>query len=441
MMCYVAARGNIRIFAAVICAGLCVVSSARADDGTVVTGIPNPSIATSLLDNGDPGGVRAALAVAGITYGINYTGDYYDVARGGFSRGSTFNGLLEVYGAADLEKVLGWRGANFHFNGYNIEGRGPSTAHIGNIFTVSNAEALATVRLFELWIEQSLFDNKLQIRAGQLGADSDFFISDNATLFINGTFGWPGIAGSDMIQGGPAYPLATPGVRLQFAPSDHLTVLAGVYNGSPANPKAVNPEADDRYGLNFRLSDPPLLMFEARYRYDAGLPGTVRLGGWQQSGDFKDQRTGARVDDDHAVYAVVDQQIWKGSGGGQGISVFGRISASPERQNLINFYFDAGVVTTGLIEGRDQDRFGVAFAYGQISDRAAAADRDAALPVVRDYEAALEVIYEAQIMPGWKLVPDVQYIWHPGGNIENPGKPGVAIGDAAVFGIRSTVNY
>jgi porin len=51
---------------------------------------------------------------------------------------------------------------------------------------------------------------------------------------------------------------------------------------------------------------------------------------------------------------------------------------------------------------------------------------------VRDYETNLELSYVAQIVPGWTLQPDFQYIWHPSG---------FAGRDAMVLGFRSVVNF
>lgn len=51
---------------------------------------------------------------------------------------------------------------------------------------------------------------------------------------------------------------------------------------------------------------------------------------------------------------------------------------------------------------------------------------------VRDFEANLELTYMAQIVPGWTVQPDFQYIWHPSG---------VAGRDARVFGVRSIVKF
>ena len=67
-------------------------------------------------------------------------------------------------------------------------------------------------------------------------------------------------------------------------------------------------------------------------------------------------------------------------------------------------------------------------------------DADLAAPTLpRDYEAVLEVNYTAQIVPGWILQPEFQYIWHPGGNAF--GDSGEQVKDAAVFGLRTVINY
>src|SRR5215210_5470595 len=57
--------------------------------------------------------------------------------------------------------------------------------------TASGIEALPSTRLYELWLEQKFFDDKVALRAGQLAADTEFLVSQYATVFVNATFGWP----------------------------------------------------------------------------------------------------------------------------------------------------------------------------------------------------------------------------------------------------------
>ena len=291
----------------VLSAGM--LSPAHADHAPI-TGLPEESIASSLPYDA----ARASLCAAGITYGLNYTGEYYNVTSGGLSRGSTFNGIVEAFTDLDLEKIIGWKGGTVHANVYYIHGEGPTTKRIGNIFAVTNIEGLETLRLDELWFEQALLDDKLKVKLGAIAADTEFFISETAGGFLNGTFGWAGIVASNMVQGGPAYPLTSMGVRVQFAPTENLTILAAVFNGSPANPFADDPQRDNRHGTDFRFGDGELLLVEGLFKYDVGLPGTIKLGGWRQfndDGEYVDFRTGDTVSGSHGLYAIVDQQVWK----------------------------------------------------------------------------------------------------------------------------------
>ena len=203
--------------------------NALADDAS-------PSIATSLPPTlATVGGLRPLLADRGVTFQLNYIGESLADAVGGTRRGAIYDGRLEVVVTADLEKALGWTGATVQANGYQIQGRGLSGAYIGNLLTVSNIEALPTTRLYEAWIEQK-FGGLAAVRVGQLAADTEFFTSGGAGLFINGAFGWPGIFAVDLPSGGPAYPLATPGVRLSLTPTPNATLLIGLYDGDPAGP-------------------------------------------------------------------------------------------------------------------------------------------------------------------------------------------------------------
>ncbi len=447
--------------------GLCTGAWAAEDDKKgPETGIPDPSIATSLPMNGDPGGHRARLAERGVTYQLNYIGEVLGNTTGGLSRGTVYDGRLEAVIEADLEKLAGLKGLFFHANGFWIHGEGLSTRHIGNFMAVSNAEALETVRLFELWLEQKFMGDKASVRVGQLAADSEFFISGYAGQFINGTFGWPAYMAADLPNGGPAYPLATPGIRLKLDPTPNLTLLAAVFNGDPAGP-SVDPQRANRHGTSFRVQDPALVMAEGQYKYNQdkgapGLAGTVRLGGWYHFGDFDDQRFGTdglslanplsnrnplQRGGNWGLYGVIDQQIWRPAGGepDKGVGVFARVAGSPSDRNLVDFYIDGGIVFSGVVPRRPDDSFGAAFAYARISGDARDFDRDliagGAIQPVRDHEAALEINYTAQIVPGWTITPEFQYIWHPGGNVSSTANPASAVGDAVVLGARTVVRY
>jgi porin len=449
---------------------LCNKGAIAQENPPPVNGIPSPSIATSLPANGDPGGMRWRLSEVGVTYGFIYTSEVIGNTTGGLRRGAIFEGLLEAYVEADLEKLAGFRGLSFFSNSFQIHGQGgPGNTLVGNMATISDIEALPSTRLSEIWLEQKLLGGAMSIRAGQLVADTEFLVSQYFGLFISKD--WPTITSEDLPSGGPAYPLSTPGVRLRIDPTKETSFLLALFNGDPAGPGLGDPQLRDRYGLNFRLRAPPFMIGELQYRYNqdkfsTGLAGGVRIGAWHHFDRFDDLRfdiygmslanplsagVPKRWQGESGIYAVIDQQLYRPTGGdaNSGIAIFSRIAGAQPDQSLIDFYLDGGIVFTGLIPGRPKDAFGGAFIYSHISNRASALDCDrnffsASLPQpVRDYELSLEFTYRAEIVQGWTLQPDLQFAFHPGGNAPNPNDPTglTPIRNATLLGLRTTIQY
>ncbi|MGH6791562.1 MAG: carbohydrate porin [Methyloceanibacter sp.] len=397
-------------------------------------------------------GARRALARHGVEVGGVYYGEAFG-NWGGFDQGVEYDGVLELYIKADMHKLGFWKGLCFHADGYQIHGNSITAANIGSLMPVSNLEATDATRLFELWFEQTLIKDKLKVKFGQLAADAEFVISEGGGYFLNGTWGWPSITAADLPSGGPAYPLATPGVRVAVNPNDKFGVMVAVYNGDPApqcNKAGGDPQRCNPHGLDFELDDPPLLMAEGGYTYNPnGLRGIIKVGGWNHFGDFEHQRfdsggaliavsgeSGRPLDNNWGLYGIIDQLIWRvpGSEDPKGVGVFARFIGAPADRNLIDFYFDGGLTFSGMIPGRPDDAFAVGFAYTGISDQVNAFDVDFDEPVARNYEALIEICYTYQIKPGWSVQPNFQYIFQPGGNV-------AGMEDATVLGARTSIAF
>lgn len=442
-----------------IIAGLCACLGAgplRAQQTPVPNdaGITIPSIATSLPQNGDPAGVRKRLSDRGITYNLIYTNDVLSNLSGGNKRGTIDQGKLEGQLTVNLEKLAGWQDLTLYANAFQIHNTGRIRRdYVGGMNTIAAIEAAPSTRLSELWLERKFLGGAASFRVGQLAADSEFFFSDLSNMFMQTD--WPTIGAVNQPSGGPAYPLSTPGMRLKLDPTKDTSFLLAVFNGDPAGPCAGDPDTCNRYGLNFRVRDPAFIIGEAQFRSnqgkdDNGLARTLKLGGWSHLGEFNDQRFAndgtllanpagsgipARHRGDFGIYGVVDQQIYRPRGGAldSGVSVFSRASVSPSDRNLVDLQVDAGIVFAGLIANRPNDRFGASVLYARFSDSVRGFDQDritfSGVPGnVRDYETNLELSYVAQVIPGWTVQPDLQYIWHPSG---------VAGRDAKVMGVRS----
>ena len=416
---------------------------------------------------GDWNGARTALKDKGIDVTLNYIGETLAVLSGGLDRRASYEGRLEFSVDTDLEKLIGWHGATTHVTVYQIHNGGRNAAeNVGSIFDPSNIDAVPTTRLFTAWFEQS-FADRFSLRIGQLAGDDEFIVSPTATGLINGTFGWAGILAANMLSGGPAYPLATPGARLKVNATENLTLLAAVFSGDPAGGNCNDiPQECNKHGTTFSFSGGSLWMGEAQYAFNQGkgakgLAGVYKLGFWYATADFADQHfgldgAGAVVSladpavvgplnhsGNWGIYGVADQMIWRGKD--SSINLFVRSGVSPSDRNLLSFYIDGGAGFKGVIPGRADDVLTFGFAYGKISADASALDRDMALldpPYpVRDYELLFEASYQAQIAPWWIVQPDIQYIVHPGGNVVDPNNPALTVGNAFVAGIRSTIKF
>ena len=420
-----------------------VPEAAKADDCEVShRGIPEDAALVT-----DPGGIRQALGSHGIQVGASYVGEVFGNPTGGFKQGTDYDGVLEVHLNANMEKLGLWKGLCFHTDGFQIHGRSITADNIGSLMPVSNLEATPATRLFEFWFEQHLFNDRLAVKVGQIAADAAYL--EDGGVFLNGTWGWPSITAFNLPSGGPAYPLATPGVRVAITPNDKFTLLIGVYNGDPAGPNCKgDPQVCNNNGLDFRLDDPPLLMVEGDYKYNQdGLAGTIKIGGLNHFGKFEDQRVSAteaprHLNNDYGLYGVIRQLIWRvpGSKEPNGVALFGRVVGMPSDRNLVDFYADGGIAFLGMIPNRPDDTLAIGVAYTGISNAVSAPDRDSGLPAVRNFETLLEICYTMQIAHGWTLQPDFQYIWQPGGNVPNASGNG-AVGDTVVLGARTGISF
>ncbi|MBR0816349.1 carbohydrate porin [Bradyrhizobium liaoningense] len=416
------------------------------------------------------------LANKGLNFGATYIADNIANVSGGVKRGAIHFGRLDLSVDADLDKLVGWTGGRFYANAFVIYGQGLSRNYVINLATISEIEALPDQRLYNAYFEQSFFGDRLNIRAGQQAADVEFFDSQTDDLFINGTFGWPAIKASNLPAGGPAPPIAVSGIRIKAALTDNITAFGAVFNGDPSGPGEADPQLRDHHGLAFRVNDAPWVIGQVRFNYDLDiggrpLAGNFTPGAWKHYGSFDSQRftaegqsiadpggTGipAKLRGNYGIFAVIEQVLYRPpevkdnttSASLPGITAFGRIAYSPPDRNLIDLYVDGGIGFVGFTPGRPLDRFGVAMAYMRISNTARNLDIDTQAftgveSPVRSNETLIEMIYEAHIKPGWLIAPYFQYVFRPSGGIPNPNDPtGVSrIGDAAVFGVTSTLRY
>jgi porin len=458
-----------KYLAILLVAGLPFAASAQEDKKTDDDKPADPDTGESTVEEKTLGILPNPLTEYGVKFAATYIGEVLGNVSGGLRRGAIYEGRLNLAVDVDLQKLAGLDQLTFHANMFQIHGDGLSRNNLQNFFVVSGIEALPSTRLYEAYFEKKWGDNIVSLKAGQLAADSEFFNTKYTEVQTNASMGWPAITSVDLPSGGPSPPLAAVGARLLVNVGDNLSILGGVFDGNQAGPGTDDPQQRDRYGVNFRLNDPPLVLGQVQYSWnnkkgDPNLAGSVKFGGWRNFGSFSDLRlasngvslaspassgTPAMLSGDFGVWGVLEQQVYRvPNSDDRGIGVFGRVSSSPTDSSLIDLYADAGVEFIGLTEARPNDKFGVAVGYAHLSRRAQALDTDFRALMGpswphRRFEGLFSASYQCEIQAGWTLQPNLQYIVHPGGGGTDPlaANPGHLLRNATVLGLRTTLKF
>jgi porin len=440
MECTTLAR-TLSIF--VLAAGLCG-TPALADDEKASGGAAAGTKPKSLWDRetltGNWAGVRMRLETAGIKLGVQEQSELWINLAGGLRTGTAYDGLTTSSLTVDLARTFGWTGATFFVNSFQIHGRGPSTTLVGNQQLLSNIEATPSTKLYNLWIEQRLFGDRLNVRIGQEGANDEMVLVPSAALFLNSSFGFPDLLAQNLPSGGPNYPLATPMVRARLKLTDQLTLVGAAFNGDPAGPGYGDAQERDSSGAAFRLQDPVLAFVEFWYSVgqkpqSRALPAFYKIGAFYHAGIFEDQARDVlgrsladptsngiarRYRGNYAIYGIIDQMLWRVPGTkDQGLSAFGLVMAGPDERNRESVYLEGGINWKGLIVGRSNDVFGLAFAHARTSNalRRLGAETAAITDTpnnVRDHETMIETTYLYRVAPWWSLQPTLQFVFNPG---------------------------
>ncbi|PVX75099.1 carbohydrate porin [Paraburkholderia unamae] len=412
---------------------------------------------------GDMGGLRPWLGQYGVTFGLQETSEYMGNLSGGTQRGGAYQGLTEFSLGMDTQKAFGLPGGIFNVSGFQIHGTSLSTRNLQTLQSASGIEADASTRLWELWYQQTLPGGKVDVKVGQQSLDQEFMISQYANVFMNATFGWSALPSVDLPAGGPAYPLSSLGVRVRATPTDAITVLGGVFDGNPA-PGKGDPQKLNASGTNFNLGNGTLVIGEIQYAINQppannsdaksnDLPGTYKLGFWYNSNRFADPATGmtgvggpVTHRGNYSIYAVADQMVWRPAADSpQSVGVFARVMGAPGDRNLVDLGINAGVTLKAPFKGRDNDAAGLAVGYAHIGSHAQdyASAQAVSTPGYpsRSAETVLEATYQYQVAPWWQWQADFQYFFRPAGGIPDPQNPSRRIGDEAVLGVRSTIQF
>jgi porin len=393
---------------------------------------------------GDWGGFRDNLLNHGVAITPTWIGEVFGNPSGGAGKGLISDGLINVALDLNLDRMSDspiFDNMLIHTNAMYIYGPGLSQYYVGDFSNTSNIAFYNSLRLQELWIQKSFWQQRVNVKVGNMAVDTEFFQSDSAALFINGTFGAFTFIGTN-VPNSPVYPLASPGARIQFMPTSKFYVMAGVY-GQDLN---SDPTTNNQNGIRFSLNSNSgmLVMSEAGYLVnqspnDRGLQGSYRLGSFvhtENSTTWASQANAANgtgelqgAGANYGIYGVMDQQIWLH--GPEAVSMFVRAGGAPSNTNFVDYYVDGGFNFSGFL-GRNFDVAGIAIARSHVSDDFSSSQEAEGLPGLTA-ETVLEATYKYQVAPWWSVQPDFQYIITPSGVVGSH--------NATVLGLRMNVTF
>lgn len=399
---------------------------------------------------GDPGGARSGLGARGIAIDASTVVEAMGNPVGGRRQGLTAVTSTGIDLAFDLERLAKLRGLTFHLSGAWRTGKSLSASYIGNVFPVQEEWGNETIRLYLLALEQSLWDDRVNVMAGRIAPGDDFATSEILCLFeSNGICGNP-IAIPNDDPSFATYPVSTWGLRVRAQPWENVYAQAGVYDANAAL------ELNDTHGIDFDIQgrNGALLLGEGGWRRPENQPlGRAALGLWWDSNDFDDLEADARGRPfarsgrparvhagNQGFYVIGEHALWHEPGGtvGEGIDAFTMATFAPDDRNPLPFFWDAGVTWRGLVPGRADDVLVVGGMYGTFSDALQTTQRIRHAQGRRrhppqTWEAVIELGYWIQVTGWLQIQPDLQYVVRPGGT--------GAIDDALALGAQFVVTY
>ncbi len=373
---------------------------------------------------GDWGGLRDRAQEAGLTVEGNYQTDLLANPSGGESQGFAYAGVLETSLEFDLEKIAGLAGTSFFIAGYWGSGDDLSETEIGNLIGVSQVFDGRSVWLGQMYLEQALLGDTLEVAIGRITPGDDFATSELYEAYVSS-----GVNGNPFAISGnaPSFgtgPVAQWGVRALVQPTPQIHLRAGVYNADPEVGE------DGEHGVDFRLNpeDGVLAIAEAGYAWDAGLPGSATFGGYFDSSDYDHLDGSGSRDGNYGFYLLLDQMAYREAGAKQsseqGLTPWIALTAAPDQKiNTIPFSAAGGLVYRGLLPGRDDDLTAAAVYHGRFSDELQ--DRNA--------ETVVEANHRFQLAPWLYVTPDFQYVIRPDGRSD--------IDDAVVLGGEISIDF
>lgn len=362
---------------------------------------------------------RSELAEKGVVLEAFAIHDIWANVAGGNNRGLGVMGNTHIILSLDTSKLGMWDDGQFVFWGIGVYGRRPADT-VGDFQYTSSINGYDNFEPYEMFYEHSFADGAISVLAGIHDFTLDFATLNYGWSFINSSFWTPSTITQNPYS---FYPNTGLGTRLSAHLTDQAYILAGLYDASPTSldrMRAKDWSISAREGI-YSIAEIGWRETDENHHYMK-----LALGGWHTSGTFEDVN-GVERNSNAGAYLVAERLLWReGAAGTQGLGALFQAGQAQSDRNFNSLYFGAGLRYQGLLEGHDEDELGLGYMHAEASSRYRSLNDG-----TPSSERTLELFYRARVSKDIALVPDVQYVANPLGNIGVP--------DSLIFYLRTEV--
>jgi len=360
------------------------------------------------------GGLYKTLNDIGVDLSLIFKGDLNKTLVGGVDHKTTQLANLDLKIGLDIEKLGGWSGSSAFIYLLANHGGHPSE-NAGDEMGTNNIETADKVaKVYELWVQQAMFEGKFSVLLGMHDLNSEFYVTDSSGLFLNACLGVGTELATTGANGPSIFPIPAPAVRLKFEPLASIYLQAAAFDTENTDPK--EPGKTD---LRTSMSDGALLIAELAYHTEDSPTSRGRkvgLGYWSYSKAIAAASTSVAATESlngqssekaksTGAYLLYDQYVTEKA------TAFLRYGAAFGNASPVSSSASAGLVATGLLPWRSKDRLGVAVARARTSPTPARQRGDFRTKM-SEFEIAHELTYRVELWHGVAIQPDVQYVVH-----------------------------
>ena len=340
----------------------------------------------------DASNAAADLESHGVSLGGFLGFDGSHVLSGGLSHPLGFDAqrLFELTLTVDTRKLLGLQSGTLFLDTQSHSGANVITHQVPALADPDNMDAYSGTSLDRAWYQQDLLARKLRVRLGLMYVDDQFFTVPFGQNFVSLDFSSDASISTFVL---PTYPKGAWGGDVFVYPGRGASLSMGVFR-------------DHETELPYDPGGELVVSEEAWHGRWRGLPLTLQVGGWMDTGRFQ-RFEGGVAHQAAGAYLIASGKLWQPAArGDRGIGAFVQYGSAPPAVAVVRQHFGAGVVWTGPWAARPHDELGIAYSDSLLSPRAG---------LTQGFESEMATYYQFDASHGWTVQPDLEYWRHPGG--------------------------